>query len=252
MISVLSYMLYTSVAVMNAAYWAVMLVPDMQARGVQVGLILTGSLLFVFSYISSIGSLISDLGTHQEDFVQSLLKRNLSSWTESEVNVFMKMKESVYEQRRARIKKMCAEHQEDFSNGTSRMSLMFNMKDRVAYCAVPKAASSTWCWHFIQLGKKGVSKYLPYFGSTICFSKQKQKWVEALEATIANLCSQVMASSPSLPASVLLVPGDLPGDCEAPPCKAGLNILPEVCQACQAWDLGTKDQVYHPEVQSWP
>ena len=103
-------------------------------------------------HISSIGSLLSDIGIHEEDFVQSLLKRNLSSWTESEVNVFMRLKECVYEERRAKVRKMCKEHQENFSNGTSQMNLIYNKKDGVAYCAVPKAASSTWCWHFIQLG----------------------------------------------------------------------------------------------------
>ena len=31
------------------------------------------------------------------------------------------------------------------------MALIYDPKDKVSYCSVPKVASSTWCWHFIQL-----------------------------------------------------------------------------------------------------
>ena len=31
------------------------------------------------------------------------------------------------------------------------MALVYDPVDSVAYCSVPKVASSTWCWHFIQL-----------------------------------------------------------------------------------------------------
>ena len=31
------------------------------------------------------------------------------------------------------------------------MALVYDEPDKVAYCSVPKVASSTWCWHFIQL-----------------------------------------------------------------------------------------------------
>ena len=31
------------------------------------------------------------------------------------------------------------------------MALIYDEPDKVAYCSVPKVASSTWCWHFTQL-----------------------------------------------------------------------------------------------------
>ena len=34
------------------------------------------------------------------------------------------------------------------------MALVYDDKDKVSYCAIPKVASSTWCWHFIKLGKE--------------------------------------------------------------------------------------------------
>ena len=38
------------------------------------------------------------------------------------------------------------------------MNLMYNKKDKISYCAIPKVASSTWCWHSIQLGKTEIAK----------------------------------------------------------------------------------------------
>ena len=46
------------------------------------------------------------------------------------------------------------DNKENFSNGTSRMALVYDDKDKVSYCAIPKVASSTWCWHFIKLGEQ--------------------------------------------------------------------------------------------------
>ena len=75
----------------------------------------------------------------------------------------MKLKESEYEERRSQVKKFCVEHQQQFSNGTRRMNLIYNGRDRIAYCAIPKVASSTWCWHFIQLGEEDFYNFLFYF-----------------------------------------------------------------------------------------
>ena len=47
-----------------------------------------------------------------------------------------------------------------FANVSREMTLLYNSKDRVAYCSIPKAASSTWCWHFIKLGL--LSTYVVY------------------------------------------------------------------------------------------
>ena len=112
------------------------------------------SLLYMYSFHSVFRA--ADIS--QEKILRNLLKRDLSSWTGSEIEYFMKLKEFQYEERRTQVKKFCVEYQEQFSNGTSRMNLMYNKKDRISYCAIPKVASSTWCWHFIQLGKTEIGK----------------------------------------------------------------------------------------------
>ena len=115
--------------------------------------VFTCFVLLSFLYMCSFHSIFIALEIIQEKTLVKLLKRNLSSWTESETKYFMNLKEFQYEERRTQVKKFCVEYQEQFSNGTSRMNLVYNKKDRIAYCAIPKVASSTWCWHFIQLGK---------------------------------------------------------------------------------------------------
>ena len=124
----------------------------MLARVRVVIVVFTCSVLLTLLYISPFGSVFS-LEISEDRFVRNLLMKNFSSWTKSEVNVFMNLKESVYEERRTQVKKFCLKYQEAFSNGTSRMNLVYNKRDQIAYCAIPKVASSTWCWHFIQLGK---------------------------------------------------------------------------------------------------
>ena len=111
------------------------------------------SVLLALCYVSSLENLFSAFEISKDEVVGNLLEKNLTTWTKSEVNIFMKLKESEYEERRSQVKKFCVEHQQQFSNGTRRMNLIYNGRDRIAYCAIPKVASSTWCWHFIQLGK---------------------------------------------------------------------------------------------------
>ena len=130
----------------------------MLARVRVVGGVFTFFVLLSLLYMFSFHSIFSALEISQEKILAKLLKRNLSSWTQREIEYFMKLKEFQYEERRTQVKKFCVEYQEQFSNGTSRMNLMYNKKDRISYCAIPKVASSTWCWHFIQLGKTQIAK----------------------------------------------------------------------------------------------
>ena len=130
----------------------------MLARVRVVGGVFACFVLLSLLYACSFYSVFSSFEISQEQILRNLLKRNLSSWTESEIEYFMKLKEFQYEERRTQVKKFCVEYQEQFSNGTSRMNLMYNKKDRISYCAIPKVASSTWCWHFIQLGKTDIAK----------------------------------------------------------------------------------------------
>ena len=66
------------------------------------------SLLYIFSF----HSIFSALEISQEKILRNLLKRDLSSWTESEIEYFMKLKEFQYEERRTQVKKFCVEYQE--------------------------------------------------------------------------------------------------------------------------------------------
>ena len=113
-------------------------------------------LLFIMAtllYTTHIGLDISHL-LHSDDSsdLANLLSKPIDSWTDSERETFLRLKEVQYSERRQRVHKFCGENQEHFSNGTSRMALVYDSQDSVSYCAIPKVASSTWCWHFIQLG----------------------------------------------------------------------------------------------------
>ena len=91
--------------------------------------------------------------------LKTLVWKHLDDWTDTERSTFMGLKEVQYSERRQRVHKFCGENQEHFSNGTSRMALVYDSQDSVSYCAIPKVASSTWCWHFIKLSKEKLFYY---------------------------------------------------------------------------------------------
>ena len=133
-------------------------------------LFLTASVVYLYTFDPP-----RSLSTEDSDRseVSWLMKKDVESWTEEETETFLRLKESQYSVMRDRVRKFCLQSQvkvvpqspslfithhnkEHFSNGTSRMALVYDEKDKVSYCAIPKVASSTWCWHFIKLSKEKV------------------------------------------------------------------------------------------------
>ena len=131
-------------------------------------LFFTASVVYLYTFDPPRSSSTEDSDRSE---VSWLMKKDVESWTEEETETFLRLKESQYSVMRDRVRKFCLQSQvkmvpqslslfithhkkEHFSNGTSRMALVYDEKDKVSYCAIPKVASSTWCWHFIKLGKQ--------------------------------------------------------------------------------------------------
>ena len=66
---------------------------------------------------------------------------------------FYSFKEDQYKRRRQRIKNFCDKQKNKFGQYLRANSLLFNGVDNVGYCQIAKVASTTWCGHFIHLGK---------------------------------------------------------------------------------------------------
>ena len=52
-----------------------------------------------------------------------------------------------------KIKEFCSIKEKNFGKRILTYSLIFDRKDGVSYCQIAKVASSTWCDHFIKLGR---------------------------------------------------------------------------------------------------
>ena len=59
------------------------------------------------------------------------------------------------EARRERVEAYCQTKTKDrnFGKKIIKNSLIYDEKDGVSYCQIAKVASSSWCNHFIKLGK---------------------------------------------------------------------------------------------------
>ena len=89
----------------------------------------------------------------QSDIFQNLLKKNVSSFSDDEFLFFLSFKENQYKERRVKIKEFCSIKEKNFGKTIMKYSLIFDRKDGVSYCQIAKVASSTWCDHFIKLGR---------------------------------------------------------------------------------------------------
>ena len=84
-------------------------------------------------------------------FFEMLMQKNVSLYSEAEIQFLLSFKERQYAVRRERIKDYCSV-QDDPLFGMKIDTLIYNPVDRVSYCPIAKVASSTWCNHFIKLG----------------------------------------------------------------------------------------------------
>ena len=96
--------------------------------------------------------------TSRTEVFKNLLEKNVSEFTTSELSYFLSYKEEQYEDRRRTIKAFCDLKGENFGRKVLKNSLIFDPKDGLGYCQIAKVASSTWCNHFITLGKLLIKK----------------------------------------------------------------------------------------------
>ena len=86
------------------------------------------------------------------DYFEMLMQKNVSLYSEAEIQYLLSFKERQYAVRRERIRDYCSV-QDDPLFGMKVETLIYNPVDRVSYCPIAKVASSTWCNHFIKLGR---------------------------------------------------------------------------------------------------
>ena len=96
-----------------------------------------------------------------------LMKKNVSLYSQAEIQYLLSFKERQYAVRRERIKDYCSV-QDDPLFGMKIDTLIYNPVDRVSYCPIAKVASSTWCNHFIKLGRT-IETLLPLYRSKSLF-----------------------------------------------------------------------------------
>ena len=91
---------------------------------------------------------------HQVLFTE-LLKRDFSDFTVNETQFFLSFKESQYAARRNKIEQFCDGGKLGMT--IRQNTLIYDKKDGISYCQIAKVASSSWCNHFIKLGKFDLS-----------------------------------------------------------------------------------------------
>ena len=87
------------------------------------------------------------------DFFEMLMQKNASLYSEDEIQYILSFKESQYAVRRKRIANYCLGQDDSFGRKVLKNSLIYDPGDGVSYCQIAKVASSSWCNHFIKLGK---------------------------------------------------------------------------------------------------
>ena len=85
---------------------------------------------------------------------QIILSKNVSTLSQGEFSFFLSYKEKQYRERQRKIQEYCDTKGPKFGKKVLKNSLIYNNKDKVGYCQIAKVASSTWCNHFIHLGRK--------------------------------------------------------------------------------------------------
>ena len=85
---------------------------------------------------------------HNQDYLKY---KNFSDWTSIEKEQFFLSRESLYSNRRARIQQYCQAQDSTFSR-TVR-TLVHDDIDGISYCPIAKIASSSFCGHFLKLGR---------------------------------------------------------------------------------------------------
>ena len=96
---------------------------------------------------------IDSILNESEQF-QIILSKNVSTLSQGEFSFFLSYKEKQYRERQRKIQEYCNTKGPKFGKKVLKNSLIYDNKDKVGYCQIAKVASSTWCNHFIHLGRK--------------------------------------------------------------------------------------------------
>ena len=111
-------------------------------------------ILFLYQFYLFSVPLTGDVGNRSHRIMYTnLLEKNSSSFSETENGFFLSFKESQYSLRRERIEEYCSKRDQKFGKKIVKSSLIYDDVDGVSYCQIAKVASSSWCNHFIKLGK---------------------------------------------------------------------------------------------------
>ena len=90
---------------------------------------------------------------NESEQFQIILSKNVSTLSQGEFSFFLSYKEKQYRERQRKIKEYCDTKGPKFGKKVLKNSLIYDNKDKVGYCQIAKVASSTWCNHFIHLGR---------------------------------------------------------------------------------------------------
>ena len=116
--------------------------------------IIQNLLIFYYLFLSLVAPITGDVGiSSHRTMYTNLMKKNLSLFSETEIGFFLSFKESQYSLRRERIEEYCSKRDQKFGKKIVKSSLIYDDVDGVSYCQIAKVASSSWCNHFIKLGK---------------------------------------------------------------------------------------------------
>ena len=116
--------------------------------------IIQNLIIFYYLFLSLVAPINGDVGiSSHRTMYTNLMKKNLSLFSETEIGFFLSFKESQYSLRRERIEEYCSKRDQKFGKKIVKSSLIYDDVDGVSYCQIAKVASSSWCNHFIKLGK---------------------------------------------------------------------------------------------------
>ena len=93
------------------------------------------------------------ISTSQIEPRKTNLSRGFLTLKDSNTEKFYSLKEKEYQERQKRITEFCGTKGKDFGKKIlMKQNLLYDDKDKVAYCKIAKVATNTWCNHFIKLG----------------------------------------------------------------------------------------------------
>ena len=105
--------------------------------------------------LSIVSAKEENLTKSQIETLKENLNREFSTLKDFDLETFYSLKEKEYQERQKRITEFCNTKGKDFGKRIleqTKQNLLFDDKDKVAYCKIAKVATSTWCNHFIKLG----------------------------------------------------------------------------------------------------